>query len=246
MDGTRQLLGDPSVSQAELAQASSFCLPGTYVSDPEKFRAPRERTAPRLRLSFQKRAKRGDPVDATALQTAPAPAAGRSAVLEDWVQDYGDAVLHLAYLYLKDRGAAEDVFQETFLKAYTHMDGFRGEASARTWLCRIAVNLCRDRLRGSYLRRVVLAGQEFLASRDPLAPDVSEAVFARTDSAVLMEAVLQLPLAFREVVLLHYWQELTTVEVGAVLGLAEGTVRSRLHRARARLKEILEEGGALR
>lgn len=174
-----------------------------------------------------------------------APAIDRSALLAEWMETYGESLLHLAYLYLNDRGAAEDVFQEAFLRAYRHMDGYRGEASVQTWLSHIAVNLCRDRLRSNYLRRVVLAGEEWLSNLASNAPDVPEAAFSAIDSSVLLAAVMQLSLPMREVVLLHYWQDLATADVATVLGLAEGTVRSRLHRARLRLKQMLVEEGAL-
>lgn len=66
--------------------------------------------------------------------------------------EHGDSLLRMCCLYLKDAALAEDAVQETFLKAYRGMDAFRGDASERTWLTRIAINVCRDMLRKPWHR----------------------------------------------------------------------------------------------
>jgi RNA polymerase sigma-70 factor (ECF subfamily) len=175
----------------------------------------------------------------TALESAPARAA---ISLEELVDEYGDHVLQLAYLYLKDRHLAEDVFQEVFTRVYTKAHTFRGEANPKTWIYRITINLCRDRLRSWALRRLVVAGEGLISLLAPPAPDVEEVVLAQADRSALMEAIMALPVEFREVVLLYYYEEMETPEVAAALGLSPGTVRSRLCRARARLKAMLERG----
>lgn len=175
----------------------------------------------------------------TALESVRA-SAGLS--VDELVEEYGDSVLQLAYLYLKDRDLAEDVFQEVFTRVHTRGRPFRGEASPKTWLYRITVNCCRDKLRSGALRRLVLAGEELIAALAPPEPAVEEQVLAQADRSALMEAVLSLPVEYREVVLLYYYEEMGTAEVAAALGLSPGTVRSRLFRARARLKEMLEGG----
>ena len=78
----------------------------------------------------------------------------REAILERLVQDYQGALLRTCYLYMRDASQAEDAVQETFLKAYRRLNGFRGEASEKTWLMRIAVNTCRDMTRGGWFRHV--------------------------------------------------------------------------------------------
>lgn len=180
----------------------------------------------------------------TAIETAAetARAAPDAGSLEEWVDRYGDSVLQLAYLYLKDRDLAEDVFQEVFLRVHTRRHTFRGESSPRTWLYRITVNLCRDKLRSWALRRLVMAGEELIALVAPPEPDVQDQVLADADRSALLEAVMALPVEYREVVLLYYYEELETAEVAEALSLSQGTVRSRLHRARARLKAMLEGG----
>lgn len=167
----------------------------------------------------------------------------REQALEQLVDAYGDGVLQLAYFYVRDRDLAEDIFQEVFTRVYTHLDRFRGESSPRTWIYRIAVNLCRDKLRSWSLRRVLLLGEEALFGAAPPSPDAVDEVLKQADREELLRAVMELPVEYREVVLLYYYEEMDVREVAATLGLSEGTVRSRLHRARAKLRAMLTEGG---
>ena len=170
-------------------------------------------------------------------------AAEREQTLHQLVDRYGNTVLHLAYLYLKDRDLAEDIFQEVFTKVYLQLHTFRGEASPKTWICRITINLCRDRLRSWTARRVLLLGEELFRSLPGVEEETEDAVLAAADRGALLEAVMQLRPEYREVVLLYYYEEMASAEVAAALSLSEGTVRSRLHRARAHLRGLLTEGG---
>ncbi|HWI62467.1 MAG TPA: sigma-70 family RNA polymerase sigma factor [Symbiobacteriaceae bacterium] len=180
--------------------------------------------------------------------TLPAAAAldltDRDGALEHLVDAYGDGILQLAYFYLRDRDLAEDIFQEVFTKVYLQLHTFRGESSPKTWIYRIAVNLCHDKLRSWNMRRVLLIGEDLLAALPlPTEVDAVEEVLAAADREVLLQKVMELPVEYREVVLLYYYSELDTGEVAQALRLSVGTVRSRLHRARAKLKAMLTEGG---
>jgi RNA polymerase sigma-70 factor, ECF subfamily len=169
--------------------------------------------------------------------------ADRAEALEALVDACGDGVLHLAYFYLKDRAMAEDVFQEVFTKVYMQGHTFRGESSPKTWIYRITVNLCRDKLRAWAFRKVSLIGEEMLNALRPAAPDTADEVLDRADRSVLLEAVMRLPVEYREVVHLYYYEELDVREVALALGLSDGTIRSRLFRARGKLRVMLQEGG---
>lgn len=162
----------------------------------------------------------------------------RSAVLEEWMTAYGTRVMHLAYFYLKDRHAAEDISQEVFLKAYNSMDDFRGDSQVYTWLYRITVNLCRDRLRSAYHQRTVLPGELPVARSEGDEPESEALKQSKRES--IMRSIMSLPEHYREVLVLYYYQELNVVQIAEVTGLAENTVKTRLHRARQQLKQILE------
>jgi len=176
--------------------------------------------------------------------------ADRAAAIDQLMREYGTKVLHLAYSYLKDRHLAEDVAQEVFIKAYRNWESFRGESSAYTWLYRITVNLCRDKARSAWWRRL-LPTDDPRAAGTPVEPDSTgedpeEAVVLSDQRERLMSYVMQLSAAYREVIILYYYHDLTTVEIAEVTGQNENTVKTRLFRARAMLKEMLQKGGVAR
>lgn len=181
----------------------------------------------------------------------PTPAAipaDRTEALEWLMQEYGTRVLHLAYFYLKDRHTAEDVAQEVFLKAYRSWDSFRGESSPYTWLYRIAVNLCRDKARSAWWRRLVPSEEPRATDRTdwetaPPEANPEEAALLSDRRSAVMHYVMQLPEAYREVVFLFYYEDLSTVEIAEVTGQNENTIKTRLFRARAMLKKMMLERG---
>jgi len=164
------------------------------------------------------------------------------------MQEYGTRVLHLVYFYLKDRHLAEDVAQEVFIKAYRNWDSFRGESSPYTWLHRIAVNLCRDKARSAWWRRLLPSEELRAGSRrdlEILPPEVDpeEAVLQNDQRSHVLKHVLELPEAYREVIFLYYYEDFSTAEIAAITGQNENTVKTRLFRARAMLKKRLGQGG---
>jgi RNA polymerase sigma-70 factor (ECF subfamily) len=168
------------------------------------------------------------------------------------MQEYGTKVLHLAYYYLKDRHLAEDVAQEVFIKAYRNWAAFRGESSAYTWLYKITVNLCRDKARSAWWRRLVptedprdggAAGAEALT---PPEEGPEEAALRADQREALLQHVMSLSEAYREVIVLFYYQDLSTVEIAEITSQNENTVKTRLFRARGLLKQMLEKGGVAR
>jgi RNA polymerase sigma factor, sigma-70 family len=160
------------------------------------------------------------------------------------MERYGDEILRIAYLYVRDRQRAEDVFQEVFLKAYKSYARFKGDSSEKTWLIRIAINTCKDMLRSPWYRKVI----PFRHAPDGRSPDLdpAELIIETEEQRQLFLAVLNLDVVFKDVIILYYYEQLGTAEIARLLGIAEGTVRSRLHRARAQLKLVLTQGGECR
>ena len=159
------------------------------------------------------------------------PLDGRSE-LGRLMEQYGSSLLRLCALYLKDADLAQDAVQETFLKAYRHLNDFRGESSEKTWLTTIAVNTSRDMLRTAWFRHRSRIDVDSLPERP--------ADFEFPDSTVLTE-VMRLPAKYREVVLLRYYGGLKLRETASALRLSPGKVRSRLNRANAILRDRLKE-----
>lgn len=149
------------------------------------------------------------------------------------IDQYGDDVLRLAYMYLRDRQMAEDAFQEVFLKVYKKFHTFREDSGVKTWLMRITINVCKDMLRGFWWKRVKT---RFLPDKPDDQATPEQLIATRDANRRLWEEVLRLPPLLKDVVILYYYEEIETPEISRVLGVPEGTVRSRLHRARTALR----------
>lgn len=149
---------------------------------------------------------------------------------------YGNDVLRTSYMYLKNRQSAEDAYQEVFIKVFNKFESFKGESSEKTWIIKIAINVCKDMLRGSWLKRVLLTDR--LASK-PGNMDIEDKIIRKGDSRLLFEAVLALPPVSKDVIMLYYYHGYDTAEIAGILEIAEGTVRSRLHRGRELLRKEL-------
>jgi RNA polymerase sigma-70 factor (ECF subfamily) len=163
------------------------------------------------------------------------------------VQAYEQRVFRLLLRMLGRRDEAEDMAQEVFVQVFKAIGTFRGDSRLGTWIYRIAVNLCKNRMK--YLSRRHSGEQDELepaAERLPLSEGkgVTLGEMSRPDDIVegfQLERVVQVCIAeldpdFREVLVLRDVEDLTYEELCEVTGLAEGTVKSRLHRARGMLK----------
>ena len=168
----------------------------------------------------------------------PADAVPECPDLESMMRTYGNDVLRTAYMYVKDIHTAEDIFQEVFIKADRNKEGFRGESSVKTWLIRITVNACKDYLKSAYNRRVTPL-QEFQENA-LMSENDFDGIERKETQQEVRNAVMSLPEAHRDVVLCVYFQGMTVPEAAKALGLAEGTVKSRLSRAKDKLKQLLE------
>ncbi len=158
--------------------------------------------------------------------------------LETLMRTYGKEVLQTCFSYVKEKSLAEDMFQETFLKAYKYLPTFRGESSIKTWLIRIAINTCKDYLKSAYARNVVPITdfKEETLSSDGDFDDVE-----KSDTRKLVrESVMKLPEKYRDVVICVYFHEMSLTEAAGVLALPVGTVKSRLSRASEKLRGMLK------
>ena len=165
------------------------------------------------------------------MELVKGPNDSREEMLARMVAQYEVTLLRTCYMYLRDRGMAEDATQETFLKAYKALETFRAESSEKTWLMRIAINTCRDMQRSAWFRfvdRRVEMEQLPLPAKDP--------AFEEADD--LTQAILRLPPRYREVVLLYYYQDMTLREIASVLNIPVSTVGKRVKAACSKLKKM--------
>lgn len=162
------------------------------------------------------------------------------------VNRYENKIFRLARHILQNQEDAEDVLQEVFLKAYTHLAGFEGNSKFYTWLVRIAVNESLMKLRKRKTGKEVSLDEPIETPNDEMVREV--AVWERTPEQdysreelrrLLDEAIESLPAIYRAVFILRDVDELSTEETADALGLSIPAVKSRLLRARLQLREIL-------
>jgi RNA polymerase sigma-70 factor (ECF subfamily) len=156
----------------------------------------------------------------------------------------GRAMSTLARSLMRNEAEAEDVVEEALVRAWDAAPGFRGERGLRTWVLRITANLCRDRLRRRRFTAASLDGPvpvDDPALRFEPVADWDAAIDQKTLAARLDRAIARLPLDQREAVLLRHRLGLSHEEMVATLGVPLGTVKSRLARAVATLREELRE-----
>ena len=155
--------------------------------------------------------------------------------LDQMVRQYEKDLLRICCIYLRDRTAAEDVVQETFLKAYRNLDSFRGESSEKTWLTRIAVNCCRDYRRSAWYRYI-----DRRVSVDQL--PVPSSAPPSDDHIALTMAIMKLKPKYMEAVLLYFYEGYPIKEIAKMLDLTESAVSARIRKAKQKLRAELEGG----
>jgi RNA polymerase sigma-70 factor (ECF subfamily) len=164
---------------------------------------------------------------------------GELGAFEELYKRYGSRLYTVAYRMTGSAADAEDLLQDVFLQAYRRLDSYRGEAALGTWLHRLAVNACLDFVRSKHGRRqrVTDTVENLDALEAPAnGPWRGEAALDRMD---LERAIAQLPPSYRRAFLLHDVEGLEHHEVGEALGIAEGTSKSLLFKARTRLRSLL-------
>lgn len=161
---------------------------------------------------------------------------GDAAAWEALLRHHQAPVFRLAYLIVGDADAAEDVAQETFLRAFRSLHSFDVARPLRPWLLQIATRLSYNQRRsaGRYF-----AALQRLFQTTPAASMRQEAHAASDEAHTLWQAIRRLGRADQEVIYMRYFLELTEAETAAALGIAHGTVKSRLHRALHRLRAVV-------
>lgn len=153
--------------------------------------------------------------------------------LQKVMTDYGEYCLRVAYLYTQDWLAAEEVVQDVFLAYAMKPDNFRGDSALKTYLVKITVYKSHD-----YLRKQKKWWHMKLPTTVASAATTLE---RKSEQTMLLDALKKLPLKYREVLILYYYEELNTTEISEMLGFSVNTVKTRLNRARKALKPLLNE-----
>ncbi len=158
--------------------------------------------------------------------------------IETLIRQYGNDVLRTAYMYVRDNNLAEDIFQDVFIKVNQKLSTFEGNSNIKTWIIRITINTCKDYLKSAWNKRVVPMTdyQEDMVISDMDYEDVEK----KDTRELVRKTVLTLPAKYKDIVICVYFQDMSITEAANALHIAEGTAKSRLSRARQKLKTVLE------
>jgi len=143
------------------------------------------------------------------------------------IESYSDMLIRISFSYMKNLSDAEDITQETFVKLLEKKPSFQSTEHEKAWLIRVSINLSKDKLKSAYFRNTAPLEGDFI--------DITK------EDNEIIEAVLMLPLKYRSIVLLYYYEDYSISEVANILNLKDSTVGSQLSRARKLLKPILKE-----
>ena len=156
-------------------------------------------------------------------------------------------VWRVCWHYTGNREATEDCGQETMIRIWRNLGNYRGECALESWVYRIATNCCMDWLRKKKRDKSVSVEPLREQGFDPAdtAPGTEEQVVQEDERRRLREAIAELPEDQREALILTQLEKISYEETARRLGVEEGTVKSRVNRAKARLKEMLSEGREL-
>lgn len=164
--------------------------------------------------------------------------AGDLAAFEDLYRTHGGRLYAVAYRMLGHADDAEDMLQEVFLTAFRKIGSYRGDSSLGTWLYRLGVNVCLDRLRSKARRNELRTDALEADDPPPQHADRGLGVVHRLD---LERAIRDLPDGCRAAFLLHDVEGFEHREIASLLGIAEGTSKSQVHKARRRLRSALAQ-----
>ena len=170
------------------------------------------------------------------MERAAVPGMIREQKLNQWIEDYSDSILRTCFLYLSDQNQAEDATQDTWIKAWKHMDDYERKSitNDKAWLLRIAINTCKDYRRSAWFCHI---------DRNKVLVELpSQLIAVEPEDRTLTLTVMALPDRYKQVILLYYFQGLTMQETAEVIGASQTTVQRRLKKAESLLKVELTGG----
>jgi len=165
--------------------------------------------------------------------------------LQEKIDSYSGMLFKIAYARMGNRADAEDIVQETFYQYFKASREFEDEEYEKAWLIRVALNGCNKMWRSSFHRRrsEVPDPEQIFAGEDQETKDCGpeEAFLDKEEARAVLEAVRKLPVTYRDVIHLFYYEDYTVHEIADILRITESNVKVRLSRGRVMLKEKLRE-----
>ncbi|RWZ58874.1 sigma-70 family RNA polymerase sigma factor [Halobacillus fulvus] len=165
----------------------------------------------------------------------------RDQAVQYTMDHFGEDLKRIIYTYIKNHHTTDDIFQEVLLTIYQRWQQFKGQSSLKTWVIRIAINRSKDYLR-SPLHRIKIVKDQWLNQKKDTDP-LEEIVLQQEKWEEIAAAILNLPVKYREVMILTFQQNMTQKEIAEATGTPISTIKTRMQRARILLKkEVSEEG----
>lgn len=156
--------------------------------------------------------------------------------LKELMFQYTEPLIRLAYYYVKDLQAAEDIVQEVFIKFYHNQLHYEERGELKGFLTKMTINKSKDYLKSWAYRKIQLQNKLFShAGKRNL-----DELIKKDEQEIIGEAILELPLKQREVLIYFYFNEMTITEIAHILSIPEGTVKTRLRRGKELLKNQLK------
>lgn len=156
--------------------------------------------------------------------------------LKELMLHYTEPLIRLAYYYVKDLQAAEDIVQEVFIKLYHNENDYEERGELKAFLTTMTVNKSKDYLKSWTYKKVQLQNKIFPSANTRNKDELVK----KDEQAIIGEAILELPLKQREVLIYFYFKEMTIAEVSYILSVPEGTVKTRLRRSKDLLRGKLK------
>lgn len=149
--------------------------------------------------------------------------------IEMAVEQYSDMLIRIGFLYMKNMSDAEDVVQDTFVKLVEHGLDFESKEHQKAWLIKVLINCCRDHLKSKWYKKIVNFEENICSKSEKIN-------YANNE---LLQIIMKLPLKYRQVILLYYYENYSVKEISQIINKKATTVNSQLQRARQLLKSEL-------
>lgn len=160
---------------------------------------------------------------------------GKEEAYYDLINKYGNQLLRTCFLMIRDEKLAEDIVQETFIRVFKYVKGFKGDSSLYTWIYRISQNILKDKMKSKFMESPY---EDY--HMDPDNPE--DLTIDKIDKEILRSELDKLDFIYKQVLVLFYYEDQSIKEICEILETKEGTIKSRLSRGRRILKLALEKG----
>lgn len=163
---------------------------------------------------------------------------GKEEAYKELIDIYGNKLLKTCFLMIKDEKEAEDIVQDTFIKVFKHIKGFKGNSSLYTWIYKIAQNTMKDRYKNKIIE---MPYEDYHISKD----NIEKTVIDKENRQILRDELNKINFIYKQVLVLFYFDDFNIKEISEILNEKEGTIKSKLSRGRKILGESLSKGGEI-